>query len=177
MDLKNRANTLSGEECRLLASLLEIEDKNYSRLLRLAWRQNSYMKRQDVDRLDFNSREWSRYLPEADMARLGRERYIHDLAAKLDLQMPPARIQDLLDYVDPDIRQEINQALTSLVKTTGSLARQNEANRSLAQFCIDLAHEEAEIFKTTVLDDPQGCYGEDAKASNRGPGGVFIKQA
>jgi hypothetical protein len=177
MDLKNRAATLMDEECRLLASLLEIEDRNYCRLLRLAWRQNSYMKRQDVDRLDTNSREWSRYLPEADMARLGRERYMGDLARKLGLSMPPAKIQDLLDYVDPGLRKEINLALDKLIKTTGALARQNEANRSLAQFCIDLAKEEAEIFKNTILDDPQGCYGDDAQASNRGPGGLFIKQA
>jgi len=111
------------------------------------------------------------------MARVGRERYMHDLAAKLGLSMPPAKIQDLLNYVNPNIRQEINQALTKLIKTTGSLARQNEADRSLAQFCIDLAKEEAEIFQTTVLEDPQGCYGEDAQATNRGPGGLFIKQA
>ncbi len=177
MDLKNRAATLMDNECRQLASFLEIEDKNYCRLLRLAWRQNSYMKRQDVDRLDANSQEWTRYLPDADMARLTRERYMNQLATKMGLTVPPAKIHDLLDYVNPTLRMEIKQKLDRLIKTTGSLARQNEANRSLAQFCIDLAHEEAEIFKTTILDDPQGCYGEDAKASNRGPGGVFIKQA
>jgi len=57
------------------------------------------------------------------------------------------------------------------------LARQNELNRALAEFCLDLVREESEIFKRCVLDDPSGCYGEDALRADRGPGGVLVKQA
>jgi len=53
-------------DCRLLTSLMDTEDLNYRRLLRLAWRQNSYMKRQDVDRLEANAADWAKHLPTAD---------------------------------------------------------------------------------------------------------------
>ena len=65
--------TLAEADVRLLGQALTREKDNYRRLLRLAWRQNSYMKRQDVLRLDANSREWNRHLPRANAARLARE--------------------------------------------------------------------------------------------------------
>ena len=168
---------IQAAECRDLASLLDAETAQYRRLLRLAWRQNSYMKRQDVHRLEANAAEWAHYLPEADRVRIARERLVAALGARAGVVIPPGHVSDLLDYSDPATKKDVATALHRLRRTAGSLARQNELNRRLAEFCLDLAQEESAIFRRCVLEDPSGCYGGDAKTTGRGPGGVLVKQA
>ena len=168
---------LKNEDCRQLGDVLTSESRHYRRLLRLAWRQNSYMQRQDVDRLEANAHEWARYLPLANEARLARERFVARLAAKSGLAIPPGRVEDLLDYTHPDSKRSVTGALGSVRQAAAKLARQNELNRLLAEFCLDLVHEEAEIFKNAVLENPAGCYDEEARNKGRGPGGVIVKQA
>jgi hypothetical protein len=175
--MRNEPNLLQPDEGRLLAGLLREELTHYRRLLRLAWRQNSYMKRQDVDRLAANARDWGRWIPAADRARLARERLVASLALRLGVSIPPGRVGDLMDYAAADQRAVVDALLAEIRHTAGRLARQNGHNRQLAEFCIDLAHEEAEIFKRCVLQDPSGCYRGDAKQSDRGPGGVLVRQA
>ena len=164
-------------EYRLLASLLEVETLNYKRLLRLAWRQNSYMKRQDVDRLEVNAREWSRYLPAANESRIAREKFVARLASQGGISIPPGKLQDLLVNAGEYTRDHLLDKLNDLKVTAVRLARQNDLNRELARFCLDLAEEEARIFKDAVLKDPAGCYNGAARNTNLGPGGVLVKQA
>lgn len=175
--MKNDMTRLNDVDCLRLGAYLDLESAQYRRLLRLAWRQNSYMQRQDVDRLEANAREWARYLPQANEARITRERYLGELAAQCGLEIPPARVEDLLDYTEPETKQKVARALGQVRHTSAKLARQNELNRLLAEFCLDLVHEEAEIFKSSVLQDPNGCYDGDAHNRGRGPGGVIVKQA
>ncbi len=177
MNFKNDQKIELNEDCRLLASLLEVETHQYRRLLRLAWRQNSYMKRQDVDRLDFNAREWAKYLPQADEARIARERYVQELSEQRHLACPPVKIEEILDGTCSSTKNEVRDAINSLRAVSVRLERQNELNRQLAEFCLDLAREEAEIFRSTVLSDPTGCYGNNAQNASRGPGGVLVRQA
>ena len=179
-DAMNRANAISqgfDEDCKLLASLLEVEARQYRRLLRLAWRQNSYMKRQDVDRLEANAREWARYLPEADEARIARERFIQEITRTSGPLAGDKGLQRMRESAGPAARDMLDGALNEMKAVSVRLARQNELNRQLAEFCLDLAREEAEIFKRAVLDDPTGCYGQNAQATTRGAGGVLVKQA
>jgi len=168
---------LKNEECRQLRLVLNNEGGHYRRLLRLAWRQNSYMQRQDVDRLEANAREWARYLPLANEARLERERFVSEMAARSGLRIPPGRVEDLLDYTRPEAKRSVTGALGQVRQAAAKLARQNELNRLLAEFCLDLVHEEAEIFKSAVLENPAGCYDDEARNKGRGPGGVIVKQA
>ena len=177
MNTTNLRVGVSIEQCRLLTALLTVENENYRRLLRLAWRQNSYMKRQDVDRLESNSRDWAQYLPSADQARITRERFVAELAQLAGISVPPGRVSDLLDYTDPSSKQQVIAVMGRLRDTAARLARQNELNRNLAEFCLDLAQEESKIFQKCVLKDPAGCYGGDAKATSRGPSGFLVKQA
>jgi len=74
-------------------------------------------------------------------------------------------------------KSEVKDAINDLRAVSIRLERQNELNRQLAEFCLDLAREEAEIFKSTVLADPTGCYGNNAQNASRGPGGVLVRQA
>ncbi len=165
------------DDCRVLTSLMDAEDTHYRRLLRLAWRQNSYMKRQDVHRLEANAHDWARCLPQADQSRIARERWVAELGRRVGVSMPPGRVSDLLDYTDQETKRAVTTSMNRLRHTAGRLAKQNALNRCLAEFCVDLAHEESQIFKKCVLDDPAGCYGDDAKATGRGPGGFLVKQA
>ncbi len=160
-----------------LAELLTHEGGQYRRLLRLARRQNSYMKRQDVDRLEANSREWNRYLPLANQAKSAREKFVIRMNERLGIPFQQDNIIACLKRVEPAAQREIRALLAGIKNTAEQLARQNELNRSLAEFCLELAQEEHEIFKRCVLDDPSGCYGEDARRSDRGPGGVLVRQA
>ncbi len=175
--MHNEPNLLQPEEVSHLAELLTEELTHYRRLLRLAWRQNSYMKRQDVDRLAANAGDWGRWIPASDRARLARERLVASLGSRMGVAIPPGRVGDLLDYAHPSRRQLVSDLLAQIRTTAGTLARQNALNRQLAEFCVDLAHEEAEIFKRCVLQDPAGCYRGDAKQHDLGPGGVIVRQA
>ncbi len=177
MNSPSQATARIDEDCRLLVSLLEVETHNYKRLLRLAWRQNSYMKRQDVDRLDFNSGQWSKFLPAANESRIAREQFVQRIAHDQGISIPPSKLSDLLSSTGDDTQERVMEVLNDLKATTVRLARQNELNRELATFCLDLAHEEAEIFKKCVLNDPSGCYSGNAVNTQRGPGGVLVRQA
>ena len=168
---------LKDEDCRRLGAVLDLEDRNYRRLLRLAWRQNSYMQRQDVDRLHANAKEWARYLPEANESRIARERFVGQLAGKNGLVIPPDRVEDLLDYTDMNTKKTVATSLNSVRRVAAKLARQTELNRLLAEFCLDLVAEEAEIFTSSVLENPAGCYDKEAQNKGRGPGGVIVRQA
>ena len=148
METKSRTASLIKEDGQLLASLLEIEDRNYRRLLRLAWRQNSYMRRQDVDRLESNAGEWALYLPRANEARIARERFVGQMGDALGRPIPPNKMIDILDFADSDTRRKVVHSIKTLQDTTMSLARQNELNKNLAEYCLDLAGEESKLFKS-----------------------------
>ncbi len=177
MQHETRQKTPTEGDLLRLAELLEREDEQYRRLLRLAWRQNSYMKRQDVDRLEANSREWSRYLAQANQTRAAREKFMVNLRRKTGIEAPAGHISAFLESGPQATTNRIRRLLMRIKATALKLARQNELNRSLAEFCLDLAREESEIFKRCVLDDPSGCYGENARKADRGPGGVLVRQA
>ena len=175
--MPNRAAGLIDDDCRLLASLLEIEEKNYRRLHRLAVRQNSYMRRQDVDRLAANSVDWNKHLTRANEARIARERFMNELSLTMGVPIPPGTIEDLIALTQPEVGRQVRRVLVELRGTARRLGRQNALNHQLAEFCLDLAQEEVRIFKSCVIDDTQGCYKDDAQPSSKGPGGVLVRQA
>jgi len=168
---------LDSDDAAVLCELLHAEEAHYRRLLRLAWRQTSYLRRQDVPRLEINAEQWTKYLPRADTARVKREAYLSELAVKLDLNDDSLAPQLLLDRADIEQKKRIDAAVERLLEVANKLNRQNELNRQLADFCLELAHEESEIFKQGVLEDPSGCYEDDACKTTAAPGKVFIRQA
>jgi hypothetical protein len=171
------ASELTAEQVRELCELLAAEERQYRRLLRLAWRQHRYMKRHDTTRLVENTHQWQKYLPTADAARREREGCVARVAANLGIFPAPASPMQLLNEVDFDATLEVRTRVRSLLATTARLARQNALNQELATFCLELTHEEAEIFKRCVLDDPAGCYDSAARPAQSGPGGVLERQA
>ena len=168
---------LSPADVGTLCDLLGQEEQEYRRLLRLAWRQSGYLRRQDVPRLEKNAEQWQMYLPQADAARIKREAFIGELAGGRELVDERPAPQLLLDRADNMQRQTLNKAVGRLLEAVGDLNRQNEMNRQLADFCLELTREEGAIFKRGVLEDPAGCYEDDAKKSQAPPGKVIIRRA
>ena len=119
----------------------------------------------------------AQHLPDADAARIRRERCCDELRAALGPEAAGLRLDAMLEHCEPERRRRVRAVLDDLGRTAGRLARQNELNRHLAGFCLDLARQESTIFRDCVLDDPAGCYGRDARNANRGAGGVLVKQA
>ena len=70
---------LAPPEARSLQDLLATEETAYRRLLRLSVRQNRYLRKQDLARLEANAAEWRRYMPSAETARTSRETYLKRL--------------------------------------------------------------------------------------------------
>ena len=124
--------TLQPQDSAKLCSMLQEEDRQYRRLLRLAWRQNKYMRHQDVDRLEKNAAEWQKYLPQANSARILREQYVTELGIKIGIGPGMTSPRKLLDYAAADIQQTVKAVVRELLSTTTKLARQSELNRILA---------------------------------------------
>ena len=132
--MRNEPKLLQPDEGRRLADLLGEELTHYRRLLRLAWRQNSYMKRQDVDRLAANARDWGRWIPAADRAAPGAR-------TSGGGPEPPAGCGDpaRAGGRPPGLRRRgptrcgRRACCARSAPTAGSLARQNALNRQLAR--------------------------------------------
>jgi len=128
-----------------------------------------------VHRLEANAQDWARHLPAASEARSARERFVKQLLAEHG--GGGTRVRDLLPHLPAEARNLVSSALAALDGTTSRLARQNELNRHLAEFCLDLAREEARIYRDVLLEDPAGCYDGSARSQQRGAGGVLVRQA
>ena len=62
-------------------------------------------------------------------------------------------------------------------RAAGELARTNEMNRRLANFCLDLVEEEATLLRRCLLEDPAGRYDRGAQPTQNEQGGVLHRQA
>ncbi len=130
-----------------------------------------------MDRLEANAGEWGVFLPRANEARLARERFVGQMGEAIGRPIPPNKMTDILEFTDAGTRKKVVLAIRRLQDTTLRLARQNELNRNLAEYCLDLAGEETKIFQRCLTEDPDGCYDGEAKPNGRTPGGFVHRQA
>ncbi len=162
-------------ETRQLCALLEDEAEQYAILLALAMEQEHCMEHHDVPALAENAQRWQQSLPPADAVRIQRERCAAALLATVASR--PTSLTAALPALPPTARRELAPRLTRVRRAALALARQNELNRRLAAFCLDLVAEEASLFRRGVLEDPAGCYDGEARPTQSGPGGVLVRQA
>ena len=118
-----------------------------------AW-QDSFVKARDYSRPRWNSATLGDALAveiqlavDAALERLEKGR---SLAEQCGLSIPPDRVEDLLDYTGTEAKKDVSRSLNRVRQVAAKLARQNELNRLLAEFCLDLVQEEAEIFTVTL---------------------------
>ncbi len=169
------ATTLTPAEARSAGRCFRDEADAYRRLLRLAVRQNRYMRRNDVARLEANAREWRRYLPEAQAAKRAREECLCGLARRLDVAPETLSARTLMSVVGEG-KNELREALARWQQASGELHRQNAKNGILARFCLDLIRDETEIFCNGVTEDPTGCYEGDGSQRHRTNPGVIERR-
>ena len=171
------APTLVADDLNRLCSLLEEETKAYRRLRRLAVRQNHYMRKQDTDRLESNTRDWERALPQVKSLRDKREHLQRSLAEQHGW---PRDVETLEQWAERNGHPEVERLVelrNGWQEAADDLARQNELNGSLAKFCLDLVADEAEVFRRAVQDVDDGSYDENGKKSDTGTGGVVTHRA
>ncbi len=164
------------DDCERLTGLLANEDREYRRLLRLAVRQNRYLRRQDVPRLEFNAREWGRYLPAAREARSRRERFLLEVGGRLGIPLDELRMTRLSRTAAGRPGEELRRVLRDWERTATDLVRQNSLNGVLARFCLDLVAGESAVFRRGVAgQDP--CYDDRGHRPTGGAANVLERQA
>jgi len=177
MGSASEAEGLRPEEAEEICALLGDEERQYRRLRRLAWRQSAYLKRRDARRLEKNAEEWGKYLPAADAARRRREGRLGELAARWGLPPQKLSAHRLFDRARPADGVRLRAAVKRLAETVSELYRQNGLNAMLARFSLELAGEEADLFRRSVLEDPAGRYGDDGRRTVADRGCVVQQRA
>ncbi len=176
MVTKVKTVALSESEAGMLQTLLVSEEKDYRRLLRLAVRQNRYLRRQDLARLEFNAGEWRRYLPAAETSRSRREGYLLELGERYGIDKQDLRMSALARSTRGTHGLALRQCLRAWEGTTGELVRQNSLNGLLARFCLDLVEDEAGLFYRGMHGPGDGYEASGGKAKGSTTG-VIIRQA
>jgi len=161
---------------RELTDLLDAEADCYAHLLGLAREQSQLMRDQDLAGLAENTHNWQQSLPLADGARIRRERLAAELMTRSDQVGGAATLSAWLPKLPPLHREGLEPAVMRVRATVQALDRQNELNRRLAEFCLDLVAEEAAVFRRAVLTDPSGRYDGAARCTQSAPGGVLERQ-
>lgn len=159
-----------------LNDLLAAEADCYAHLLELARQQGQLMRDQDLSGLAENTQSWQASLPLADGARIRRERLAADLMGRGGAPAAAQTLSAWLPSLPTRHREELEPAVRRVRSAVRALDRQNELNRRLAEFCLDLVEEEAAVFRRAVLTDPSGRYDGAARCTQAGPGGVLERQ-
>ncbi len=167
---------LAAAEARSLQALLDEERTAYRRLLRLAVRQNRYLRRQDLARLEANAKEWRRHLPQAESARAMRESYLVQLGDNRGINRGELSMSRLARGTGGPHGRDLRRGLRGWEETTAELMRQNSLNGMLARFCLGLVDEEASIL-CRGMSGKDGCYDAHGGESKGACAGVIVRQA
>lgn len=167
---------LAAAEARSLLALLGDEREAYRRLLRLAVRQNRYLRRQDLARLEANADEWRRHMPQAESARALRESYLIQLGDNRGLSRGELSMSRLARQTGGAHGRDLRRGLRGWEETTAELMRQNSLNGMLARFCLGLVDEEASVL-CRGMSGKDGCYDSRGGERRGTPAGVIVRQA
>lgn len=159
-----------------LAGVLAREQEHYAALLDLARRQGQLMTGHDLEGLQTNARELSAGLAAVQSVRQQREQLARELMSASGAAEPHSLSAWLHEQPEP-LRQILQEPVQAVRRTAGELARTNEMNRRLANFCLDLVEEEAALLRRCLLTDPAGCYDRGARPACNEQGGVLKRQA
>jgi hypothetical protein len=166
---------ITASQVNELSSLMKAEIVEYNRLYRIAVKQNNYMRKQDIDRLDNNATEWAKYLPIAEYAKNCRETLMKRLFKCDDTQIKKIKIKDFEDLAGslPDSFHELwNNWLESITK----LERQNSLNGVLAKFCLEMVTDEIGAIRDECFDK-QSCYDTHGEFSGNHVNSVIVRKA
>ncbi|HOX26468.1 MAG TPA: flagellar export chaperone FlgN [Candidatus Krumholzibacteria bacterium] len=161
---------------RHLQEVLAEEQRHYAQLTELARQQGQLMTTHDLEGLEDNARRMTEGLTVADAVRIQRERLAQALMAGAGTSGPTS-LSAWLAGQDLTVRQVLTEPVQAVRRTAGELARANELNRRLANFCLDLVEEEAALLRRGLLEDPAGRYDRGAQPACNEQGGTLVRQA
>ena len=159
-----------------LSEVLQEERGHYEQLLELARFQGRQMTSHDLEGLEDSAQKIGDGLTAADEVRIRRER----LASYVIQQSGAENASGLSGWLEtqpPSVQQILAVPVQSVRRVAGELARTNEMNRRLANFCLDLVEEEAALLRRCLLEDPAGRYDSGAQPTQNEQGGVLSRQA
>jgi hypothetical protein len=159
-----------------LTAALREERDHYRQLLELARDQGRMMTSHDLEGLEANATRLSEGLEAADAVRIRRERLASAVMAATGTAVPGS-LSAWLDTQPDPIRRRLAEPVQAVRRAAGELARTNELNRRLANFCLDLVEEEATLLRRCLLEDPAGRYDRGAQPTQNEQGGVLHRQA
>lgn len=166
---------IAGRITALEAALAE-EGQRYTALLELASAQIGHMTGADLDAIAGNAAAMATGLAQADGLRQRREQLASDLM-EASGQPSPGRLSAWLEDQAPDVRARLGHQVAAVRRAGERLLRQNEKNRRLASFCLDLVEEEAQVLRRSLLHDSTGCYDRGAQPTHEGGGRMLQKKA
>lgn len=147
---------ITTEQISKLEGLLSVETIEYCRLLRIAIKQNSYLRRRDVKRIEHNAHEWSKYLPLAEKAKTARESMLKDELGFSQKHLNNIKITDLKKLAG-SLPDSFCDAWDKWKRSIVDLERQNNLNGVLAHFCLELVSDELGAIREDCSDE-QNCY-------------------
>ena len=159
-----------------LSDVLQEERGHYENLLELARFQGCQMTSHDLEGLEHSALKMGEGLTAADAVRIRRERLASDVMRQSGTETARG-LTSWLETQPPAVQQILAVPVQSVRRVAGELARTNEMNRRLANFCLDLVEEEAVLLRRCLLEDPAGCYDSGAQPTQNEQGGVLSRQA
>ncbi|MBT4292233.1 hypothetical protein HOD41_06035 [bacterium] len=147
---------ITSQQISKLESLLSAELFEYRRLRRIAIKQNSYLRKRDVQRIEHNATEWAKYLPMAEKAKNARESMLVNEIGCSEKQLNSLNIQDL-EKLAGSLPDSFCETWDKWKLSISDLERQNNLNGILARFCLELVSDELGAIKEDC-SDKQDCY-------------------
>lgn len=147
---------ITAKQISKLESLLSAEMSEYRRLSRIAIKQNSYMRKRDVRRIEHNATEWAKYLPIAEKAKKARESMLINEIGYSKKQLNSINIQDL-EKMAGSLPDSFCDAWDKWKSSIADLERQNSLNGILAHFCLELVSDELGAIREDC-SSKQDCY-------------------
>ncbi|MEZ4388790.1 MAG: flagellar export chaperone FlgN [Candidatus Krumholzibacteriia bacterium] len=158
-----------------LEQALQDEGRRYERLYELALDQGRRMTGTDLDALAASAAALAEGLAEVEQVRARREQLAFGLMATTGERT--LRLTAWLETQPAELRERLGHRVAAVRAAGQRLLRQNEKNRRLASFCLDLVEEEAQMLRRSVLHDPAGCYDRGAHPARDGGGHMLQKKA
>jgi len=176
MSTKLRSAQELAPQINALEAALAEEGQRYTALLDLASAQSRHMTGADLDAIAGNAAAMATGLAQADALRQRREQLARDLMTASGHE-PTGRLSAWLEDQSPELRERLGRQVAAVRRAGELLLGQNEKNRRLASFCLDLVEEEAQVLRRALLHDSTGCYDRGAQPTHEGGGRMLQKKA
>jgi len=163
------------QQVTALETALRRECLHYELLVEMATSQGQLMTGTDLEAVGNSASTLSDGLVTADLLRQERERLANEIMAADNGE--GSRLSAWLTNQSADIQQRLGGPVARVREAGKKLLVQNEKNRRLANFCLDLVEEEAQVLRRCFTENQAGCYNRAANTATDDLGSMLHKKA